>query len=123
MVIVAVIEDDLSVLDALGLLIEHQGWEVRTYSTGADFLRDLKANDRIDCVILDSHLGGPDGDEVARRLIGSKIPIIGLTARPESHVTRRLEMLNPVVMLTKPTQPDELIDWIEKSLPSQPGNR
>ena len=116
MVIVAVIEDDLSVLDALGLLIEHQGWEVRTYSTGADFLRDLKANDRIDCVILDSHLGGPDGDEVARRLIGSKIPIIGLTARPESHVTRRLEMLNPVVMLTKPTQPDELIDWIQKTL-------
>ena len=113
-VIVAVVDDDVSILDAMTLLIEDQGWDARVYASGQAFLDQYRQAGAIDCLILDPHLNGVSGADVAQALVGSRIPIIGLTARPESPVTHRIEYLGVEMMLTKPVQPDDLVASIRQ---------
>ena len=111
--LVAVIDDNDGILDALQLMLEIQGWSVRTYRTGEDFLSDL--NDQAPmCLILDPHLPGMSGDELVRLIATSShnIPIIGLTARPNSAISRAMGARGVVVMLTKPVSGDELLKHI-----------
>ena len=85
---VAIVEDDADVLDAVKTALEQEGWCVWTYATGEAFLEDLCAHRRPDCLILDPHLPGISGAEVARSVKKTQgdVPIVGLSARPESPV-------------------------------------
>lgn len=109
LVAVAVVDDDASILDAMTLLIEGQGWDAMAYVDGQAFLDEYRQNDAIDCLILDPHLNGLSGVDVAHALLGSTIPVIVLTARPESSSTKIIDALDAVMILTKPVRPDDLV--------------
>jgi FixJ family two-component response regulator len=113
-VVIAIVDDDESILDAMTLLVEGQGWDAAVYVSGEAFLDDYRRNGKIDCLILDPHLGGISGADVAQALSGSSIPIIGLTARPESPVTQSIIELGVETMLTKPVQPKHLVEIIKQ---------
>ncbi len=114
---VAVVDDDEFILDAIRLVLEEKQWEVETYSRGENFLSDIE-NHQFDCLILDLHLPGISGIEVARSVIHRKtpIPIIGLTAQPVSSLTNWLKNNGAKAVLTKPVTAVELIEQIQSSI-------
>lgn len=107
---VAVVEDDEPILDAVTLILEDQEWQVSAYTNGEAFLDDLR-DYQPDLLILDSHLPGIDGVEVIEYLSDKLVtlPVIVLTAHPNSIETAKL--LNKVEseLLVKPVTEPELI--------------
>lgn len=119
---VAVVEDDVRILDALELVLAAEGWAVKTYTMGEAFLTDLANNGAPQCLILDPHLPGIDGAEVAYSVTSRHrypdIPIIVLTARPTSTVTQQIIEAGARAMLTKPVAAEELINQVYAAIHS-----
>lgn len=110
MAVVAVVEDDPTILDALTLLLESGGWTVRAYPSGETFLGELCRDVPCDCLLLDPHLPGVSGAEVARAAAARGVPILTLTARPESPVTAEVAALSGAAgVMTKPVGAAELL--------------
>ena len=107
----AVIDDDASVRDSLGILLETHGFEARLYGCGSAFLatpdRDLHF------VIIDQHMPGMAGLDVveALRCEGLSIPTILITGRPDAHVVERAKELG-VPVLEKPFVSVQLLELI-----------
>lgn len=114
---IAVVDDEVSILDAAELLLTDQGWYVRTYVSGEDFLADVDLHCP-DCLLLDVHLPGIGAADIMRRVMhgGHAIPVIGLTARPHSAATTWLRRSGARVVLTKPVSADRLIRLITAAL-------
>ncbi|MGK0272680.1 MAG: two-component system response regulator FixJ [Cocleimonas sp.] len=110
---VAIVDDDESVLDAIKTVLDDQEWNTQTYSSGEFFLSDIK-NYKPDCIILDSNLHGLSGLAVARTIMMSdkNIPIIVLTAYPESTITLKIKTLGVYGILVKPVTAEVLITQI-----------
>ncbi len=81
---VLVVEDDVTVRDALGAALRAEGYVVEAVADGSDFERDLRRF-RPDLVVLDVRLPtGPDGFALGRRLRAeSDVPLVFLTAADE----------------------------------------
>ena len=112
--IIAIVNDDEAILDALQLLLVVSGWEARTYKTGEAFVDDLSEY-KPGCLIIDSHLQGLSGADVARTLSTrySDIPIIGTTARPGSRLANDLVSASADVMLTKPVSAEHILSKVQ----------
>lgn len=119
MIAVAVVEDDASILDAAQLVIEANGWEARPYADGEAFLDDYRRRPDCDCVVLDPHLPGISGVDVMRALADAQVPIVVLTARPDSAVTRTLVELGARAVVTKPVSDLKLLEIIASVLPPE----
>jgi FixJ family two-component response regulator len=112
-VVVAVVEDDPSILDATQLVLESLGWQACPYATAEAFLTDLEGGKAFDCVLLDPHLPGKSGAEVARGLADSGIPVLVFTARPDSPLTIATARYGANAVFTKPVDAAALTDAIE----------
>ena len=114
---VAVVDDDESVLDSVKVVLENQDWITLTYSSGEEFLTDLKQH-KPDCIILDSNLPGLSGVAVALAISNSYdfIPIIVLTAYPASPQTIKIKNLGAREVLVKPITAEVLIEHIQQAL-------
>ena len=79
--IVAVVDDDPSMLNAAESLLDAQGFATMVFASAEEFL-DRGAATQVDCLLLDIHLGGVSGIELRRRLkdSGSTLPVIFMTA-------------------------------------------
>lgn len=64
---VLIIDDSLPIIDALTLLLEAEGYETDTSSTGEDGVNKAKSK-KPDLVITDTVLPGIDGFETCRRI-------------------------------------------------------
>ncbi|HVW31098.1 MAG TPA: response regulator, partial [Acidimicrobiia bacterium] len=81
---VLLVEDDTSVAEATGLLLERAGLRVTGAADGRKAL-DLFGRQSFDAVVLDVMLPAVDGFEVCRSIRRvSTVPIIMLTARTET---------------------------------------
>ena len=114
---VAVVDDDEAVLDAVRLVLEQEGWSVRTFTTGERFLASLQDMEP-DCLIRDPHLPGMSGAQVAQAVTGNgyQVPIICLTARPGTPMTEKIIDACACAMLTKPVKAEELIERVRESV-------
>jgi FixJ family two-component response regulator len=65
--VIAVIDDDPLMLQALTRLLKARSFEVRAFSTAHAFLDGDAANE-VDCLVLDIGLIGVSGIELAQRL-------------------------------------------------------
>jgi FixJ family two-component response regulator len=115
--IIAVVDDDEAILDALELLLAVSGWEARTYKTGEAFMDDLSEKPP-SCLILDPHLPGLSGADIARTLSTRKpaIPIIGITARPGSKLAIEVVSAGADVMLTKPVSAENIVSKVRAAM-------
>jgi two-component system, OmpR family, response regulator RegX3 len=111
-----VVEDEASFADALGYMLEKEGFAVSHASTGPDALV-LFDRGGIDLVLLDLMLPGLPGTEVCRTIRQhSTVPIIMLTARDsETDKVVGLE-LGADDYVTKPYSARELIARIRAVL-------
>ena len=117
--LVAVIDDIDSVRDAIKMVLENQQWETLSYTSGEAFISDLKFH-KPDCVILDPHLPGMTGAEIARSITSgaNPIPIVVLTAYPDSPQTDEIRLMGIDKVLLKPVSEKVLIEHIQAAITS-----
>ena len=111
---VAVVDDDLAVLDSLRFLLEIAGHKTTVYDSGPDFLNDLDS--RHCCAILDHHMPNMTGLEVVERLLaqGNDIPVLLITGMPSPAIVARAAALGVKQVLEKPPLEDDLLEFIAR---------
>ncbi|RKP43602.1 response regulator transcription factor [Trinickia fusca] len=115
---VAVVDDDDSVGRAIKRLLRSVGIEADTFSSGDEFLDMLSSmpSYRPDCVILDIQMPGMNGLEVQRRLGGSGMPVILITAYDDVGVRAQALASGAVAYLRKPFNDSILIKTVQTAL-------
>src|SRR5256714_13329650 len=85
MATIALVDDDKNILASITMLLEQEGYHVRSYTDGASALTALTATPP-DLAILDIKMPRMDGMELLRRLRqGDEIPVIFLTSKDEEN--------------------------------------
>ena len=80
---IALVDDDQNILTSVSILLENEGYNLRTYNDGASALTALTA-DPPDLAILDIKMPRMDGMELLRRLRQkTALPVIFLTSKDE----------------------------------------
>ena len=115
--LVCVVDDDLSVREAVAALVGSAGWRAATFATAQAFL-DAPAPSVPACAVLDLALPDLDGLELQQRLsgLGREMPIIFLTGRGDIPMTVRAMKAGALEFLTKPCDPSVLLDAIGRAL-------
>ena len=100
---IAVVDDDPSVLRAIGRTLRMRAFDCRTYASAEEFL-DSVATGLPDCLIVDLQMPGMTGFELHQLLRdkGIRIPTILITAHGDARVQDRSRGLGIVAVLPKP---------------------
>jgi len=109
-IIVAVIDDNLGILSAMGRLLSALGYDTELYVSNEEFL-DAVLSSEASCLIVDAQLGGC-GIELAQDLAsaGYTIPIIFMSADLRESVRIRAMEVGAVAFLAKPFCADVLME-------------
>jgi FixJ family two-component response regulator len=115
--IVYVVDDDLSVRQALSSLVRSVGIRVETFASAQEFLRYSRP-DAPSCLVLDVLLPESSGLDLPRELRASEvlIPIIFITGHGTIPMSVRAMKAGAVEFLTKPFREEELIAAIQQAL-------
>jgi FixJ family two-component response regulator len=115
--LVAIIDDDDSLRDALSGLVRSLGYTVQL-SPSADLYIPMMIQERPDCIVTDIQMPGMDGIAFKHWLDdqGHAIPLIMITARTEESLLARAREAQPFCLLRKPFDADQLIGCIDRAL-------
>jgi DNA-binding response OmpR family regulator len=112
---VLVVEDDPEINDLVGAYVELAGFHPRPALNGKDALREAHAH-HPSLIILDLMLPDIDGFEVCRRLRSDPstwdVPVLILSALGRDDCQRKAQGLGVACYLTKPFDPDQLIEAV-----------
>ena len=115
--LVAIVDDDESVRDAVGSLFRSMGFQAEPFAGGQEFLGSPKLR-AFRCLILDVQMPGMDGLELQQRLaaVSFPIPIIFITAYNDENVRTRAMRGGAVSFLTKPFSDDALLGAVKSAI-------
>ena len=115
--IVFVVDDDISVREALELSIRCQGWQPEIFASAQEFLARPQALVP-SCLVLDFSLPGINGLEVQKRIAVERpyIPVIFITGYRDVPITVLAMKAGAVEFLTKPFSEDVLLSAIRGAL-------
>jgi FixJ family two-component response regulator len=118
-----VVDDDYDVRTSLRFLLETEGFDVRTFRSGAALLGSSTRNSA-DCLVVDYKMAELDGLELAHRLrrLDVSTPIILITGYPDEKISAKASLAGVHHVLLKPNLEDNLIDSVRKAIdtPSAP---
>ena len=114
---IAIVDDDGAVREALKALVRSLGYDASTFGSAEAFLNSEQINDT-SCLITDVQMPGLSGLDLQDRLIaqGYRIPIIFFTGYPDENVRIRAMKAGAVAFLSKPCDGDHLLGCFEKAL-------
>jgi len=114
--VVAVVEDDESVLKGLTRLLRSSGCGVVPFVSAEEFLA-TQHEWVLDCLVLDVHFEGMSGLELAAHLAATDplYPIILITALDDPGITAEAAALG-YVCLHKPLEESQLLEAIDTAL-------
>ena len=114
---VIVIDDDLSVREALGSLLRSVGVQTNLYGSVPEFLKESRL-DGPTCLVLDVRLPGQSGLDFQRELSAANIhvPIIFITGYGDIPMSVRAIKGGAIEFLTKPFRDQDLLDAIQQGL-------
>ena len=115
--IIAVVDDDESVREALTSLMKSMGYGVIAFESAEDFLKSAQ-RPAASCLIADVQMQGMTGLELHDRLLvaGQPIPTILITAYPNAQGRRRALQSGVICYLTKPFRDDELLACVHSAV-------
>jgi FixJ family two-component response regulator len=114
--VVAVVDDDLAVLDSLKFLLVTAGYTVAAYNSATAFLDDRLT--RPACLIVDQHMPGMTGLELVARLREEEdaaVPALLITGAPSAAIEARARRLG-IEMLEKPPAEHDVLTFIDAHL-------
>ena len=114
---VFVIDDDLSVREALGSLIRSVGLHTLLFASAVEFL--ASARDKApSCLVLDVRLPGLSGLDLQRQLSesGVQIPIIFMTGHGDVPMSVKAMKAGALDFLPKPFRDQDLLDAIQVAM-------
>jgi FixJ family two-component response regulator len=114
---VFVVDDDPSVRESLGALIDFVGWKSRAFASAMDFLAARPANGP-SCLLLDIGLPDLNGLDLQQRIAHERadMPIVFITGHRDVRTTVRAMKAGAVEFLTKPFADDDLLDAVRAAL-------
>ena len=120
---VAVVDDDLSLLQSLENLFESAGFTVKTYSSAEELLAAGLAG--IDCLLADIGMPGTDGFELHGIVKGLRpdLPVFLITGRHEIADQQRARANDIAGFFRKPFDGPTLLAAIDQALRSQKKER
>jgi FixJ family two-component response regulator len=115
--IVLVVDDDVSVREALGSLIRSAGLRVETFASAQEFL----ARPPIDapgCLVLDVRLPDLSGLDLQKRMaeVNLEIPIVFITGHGDVPTSVQAMKAGALEFLTKPLAEQDLLDAIQQAI-------
>jgi len=115
--IVFVVDDDISVREALEALIRSEGWQAETFASAQAFLARPRASVP-SCLVLDVSLPDLNGLDLQKRIAvdRAEMPIIFITGYGDVPMTVRAMKAGAIEFLTKPLKDDALLDAIRGAL-------
>ena len=122
--LIAVVDDDQSVREALENLISSVGFEVQLFASAEDFL-DSDTLSQVDCAILDVRLPGISGLELQQQLAanGKSIPVIIITAQGDDKTQDQAVAAGAIAFLKKPVKEEVLLAALESALTRNAGEQ
>jgi FixJ family two-component response regulator len=118
--VIAVVDDDEGVRDALQRFLRMFAFQVEAFASGEDFLLSSRL-DAVGCVILDLAMPEMSGLEVQRQLAarGLQIPIVFVTAHRDEDLGQRASAAGALAVLRKPVDHEELVRLVREALAAQ----
>ena len=115
--VISIVDDDQSVREATSALVRSLGFTAVTFASAEDFLGSGRL-DETSCLITDLQMPGLSGDELQSRLIaqGCRMPVICVTAFPETKVRARMLEAGAVGFLSKPFNEECLVSCLTTAL-------
>jgi FixJ family two-component response regulator len=112
-----VIDDDISLRDALDLLLPSVGLDVRTYTSVQEFL-DAGAHQGPGCIVLDVRLPGISGLDFQSRCdgFGIHLPIVLMTGHGDVPMSVQAMKAGAVDFLPKPFRDQDMIDAVTAAI-------
>jgi FixJ family two-component response regulator len=117
--VVYVLDDEESILSALGRTLRRAGYEVATFSSPRAFLEQAALTPPC-CVILDVHMPEINGVEIQQRL--SQLPqppsIVFMSGAADVGTTVKAMKAGAIDFLAKPFEPKDLLAAVEVAIRS-----
>ena len=119
---IGLVDDDAGLCQAVSRLLRVGGFQVEPFPSAEAFL-EAHAETRLDCLILDIHLGGLSGFELLEQLVlrGVRLPTIFITAHDSPANRARAAALGANGYLCKPFTNEQIRAAIRRAvLPESP---
>ncbi len=119
---ICLVDDDTSVLKAVGRLLTSAGWVVRAFSEAAPFLAYISTN-RVDLAVLDIWMKQMTGLEVLARLcsLSPQTRIIIITGREDHAVKSITTQIGAVGFFLKPFDDEKFLAAVHHALGTSAG--
>jgi FixJ family two-component response regulator len=115
--IVAIVDDDQSVGNAIEVLMRSIGLVAQAFSSGEEFLRSPELS-RTGCLVVDFDMPKMSGLDLHNSLSrsGNAIPTILITAYPSDEIRARALQAGVICYLPKPFDESDLLNCIQSAL-------
>jgi FixJ family two-component response regulator len=120
---ICIVDDDASVLKAVGRLLTSAGWVVHTFTEPVAFLGYV-ATKRVDLVVLDIWMKQMTGLEVLAHLcsLSPQTRIIILTGREDDAAKSIATQVGAAAFFLKPFDDEEFLGAVRSALASKAGH-
>jgi FixJ family two-component response regulator len=110
-VVVAVIDDDMDILESVKYLLSACGYDAELYASSEAFLAAVSST-AATCLIVDIQIGNSDGIELVSQLKTAdfNFPTIFMSGSAYGTVQKRIEKVGCVAFLRKPFSADLLAE-------------
>ena len=114
---VCLVDDDPLVLRSTGLLLASEGFVVRQFDKGEDFIAYVASHD-VPLVVLDIWMEEMTGLEVLARLcaISPQTDVIVITGREDSAARMTAMQIGTVAFLIKPFDDEQFLEVVHRTL-------
>lgn len=113
---IVIVDDDVAILDSLGLMLDFEGFEVNAFERGSEIMNYVESVSKPDVILLDMWLSGEDGRDICKKLKENEttknIPVVIMSASRGLEQTALQSGAN--AFISKPFEIDEVVDQLNK---------
>jgi len=112
---VYLVDDDEAIRRSASFMLKTSGYDVNSYASGADFLKNVKENEP-GCILLDVRMPGMDGLEVQKALLerGCSFPVIVMTGHGDVNVAVQAMKAGAIDFIEKPFEKAALMSAMDE---------